>query len=61
MNAELKILEAARLLERLPPAAGDRRVFLRPVESPYWETCRALVAQATASVVAEPSTTVRKI
>lgn len=42
VDAELKMLEACRLLERLPGVGADRRVFLRPVETSYWETCRQL-------------------
>ena len=40
VNTELKLLEAAGLVERLPKVRSDRRVFLRPVETPYWDTCR---------------------
>jgi hypothetical protein len=43
VNAELKVLEAVGLLERLPRVGSDRRVFLRAKPSPYWDTCRALI------------------
>jgi hypothetical protein len=40
VNTELKLLEAAGLVDRLPKVRSDRRVFLRPIETPYWDTCR---------------------
>jgi DNA-binding transcriptional regulator GbsR (MarR family) len=46
VNTELKVLEAAGLLERLPRVGSDRRVFLRAKPSPYWDTCRALIEDA---------------
>ena len=46
VNTELKLLEKAGLLERLPDVGSDRRVFLRPASSSYWDTCRELVRYA---------------
>ncbi len=44
VNTELKILEATKLLQRLPKVGSDRKVYLRAATLPYWETCRALIA-----------------
>jgi len=46
VNTELKLLEKAGLLQRLPDVGSDRRVFLRPEPSSYWETCRELIEYA---------------
>jgi hypothetical protein len=46
VNTELKMLEKAGLLERLPQVGSDRRVFLQPRASSYWDTCRELVRYA---------------
>lgn len=43
VNTELKMLEKAGLLERLPRLGSDRRIFLQPRPSSYWDTCRELV------------------
>jgi predicted transcriptional regulator len=48
VNTEMKLLESAGLLERLPRTGRDRHVYLRAVESSYWQTCRDL-AQAAAA------------
>lgn len=41
VNAELKILERAKLLSR-PSNRRDRRIDLTPKENPYWEMCLKL-------------------
>lgn len=41
---ELQVLEGLGLLERQPAVPGMRTVYLRPIVSPYWETCRSLWA-----------------
>jgi len=46
VNTELKHLERAGLLERLPRVGSDRRVFLRARPTSYWDTCRELVELA---------------
>ena len=51
VNIELKVLESARLLERMPKVGSDRKVYLRAIESPYWDTCRTLSAFAEQGVV----------
>jgi hypothetical protein len=51
VSLELKVLESARLLERMPKVGSDRKVYLRAIESPYWDTCRALSAFAERGVV----------
>lgn len=43
VNTELKRLEEAGLLIRLPRVGSDRRVHLRARSSSYWELCRELV------------------
>ena len=43
VNTELKRLEEAGLLERLPRVGSDRRVHFRARTSSYWETCRELI------------------
>jgi hypothetical protein len=42
VNAELKVLERAGLLVRAEKQQGERRVYLIPQPSPYWEMCRAM-------------------
>lgn len=42
VNTELKRLEEAGLLIRLPRVGSDRRVHLRARTSSYWDTCREL-------------------
>jgi|GEM_PF-4680241 len=44
---ELQILEQAGLLVRQPPVEGMRSVYLQPISTPLWETCRVLLAAAT--------------
>ncbi len=51
VNVELKILESIGLLTRLPKVSGDRRVFLLPIESPYWSACRQLAEFARAGAM----------
>jgi len=55
VNTELKQLEKAGLLERLPHVGSERRVHLRPVSSTYWQTCRDLVELAHAQASRGPS------
>ena len=43
---ELQTLEEAKLIERQPSVEGMRSVYLKVVESPIWDTSRALAAQA---------------
>lgn len=47
VNTELKRLEEAGLLERLPKVGSDRRVYLRPRPTSYWQTCRDLIEFAS--------------
>lgn len=42
VNAELKVLERAGLLVRAEKQQGERRVYLIPQPSPYWEMCRTM-------------------
>lgn len=56
VNTELKRLEEAGLLERLPRVGADRRVFLRPLPSSYWQTCRELAAFACGENPADTQT-----
>jgi hypothetical protein len=51
VNTELKVLEAAGLLQRLPRVGSDRRIFLEAKPSSYWSTCRELVRQAQSQAV----------
>jgi DNA-binding MarR family transcriptional regulator len=50
VNTELKRLEEAGLLQRLPRVGSDRRVHLRVRTSSYWETCRELIELVQAGV-----------
>ena len=45
VNAELKTLERAGLLVRAEKHQGERRVYLIPQPSPYWEMCRTMLDQ----------------
>lgn len=56
VNTELKQLEKAGLLERLPRVGSDRRVYLRPVPSAYWQTCRELVEFARTKAIGSAQT-----
>ena len=47
VNAELKVLERAGLLSRAEKRQGERRVYLIPQRSPYWELCRTLRDQTS--------------
>ena len=40
VSLELKVLEAAGLLTRVPKAKGERRVFLTRQPSAYWRFCQ---------------------
>jgi hypothetical protein len=40
VNTELKVLERAGLLTRVPRERGERRVYLVRQESTYWKFCR---------------------
>lgn len=51
VNTELKVLEAAGLLQRVARIGSDRRVFLQAKQSSYWSTCRELVEYARSWVV----------
>jgi DNA-binding MarR family transcriptional regulator len=42
VNAELKVLERAGLLVRVPRKKGERRVYLARQESSYWRLCKEL-------------------
>src|SRR5437588_12386022 len=42
VNAELKVLERAGLLVRMPREKGERRVYLARQESAYWTLCREI-------------------
>jgi DNA-binding MarR family transcriptional regulator len=46
VNAELKVLERAGLVARVPRQKGERRVYLARQESAYWTLCRELVSRA---------------
>ena len=43
INAEVRLLEQVGLLERLPRT--EKTVYLRAVETPYWEACRSLAGR----------------
>ena len=45
VNAELKILERAGLLVRVPREKGERRVYLARQYSAYWALCREMAAR----------------
>jgi hypothetical protein len=45
VNAELKILERAGLLVRVPREKGERRVYLARQESVYWKLCKELASR----------------
>src|ERR671918_908427 len=45
VNAELKILERAGLLVRVPREKGERRVYLARQESTYWSLCQELASR----------------
>jgi hypothetical protein len=47
---ELQVLEATGLLERQPNVEGMRNVYLRVIESPFWETCRELSKMVSPSL-----------
>lgn len=42
LNAELRILEEAGLLERQP--RSGRTVILKAIDTPYWDACRSLTS-----------------
>jgi DNA-binding MarR family transcriptional regulator len=42
VNAELKVLERAGLLVRVPREKGERRIYLARQESTYWTLCQEL-------------------
>jgi hypothetical protein len=46
VNTELKILERAGLLVRLPKERGERKVYLERQESAYWQACVEWVERA---------------
>jgi hypothetical protein len=45
VNAELKVLERAGLLVRVPREKGERRVYLSRQDSAYWTLCRELATR----------------
>jgi DNA-binding MarR family transcriptional regulator len=45
VNTELKILERAGLLVRVPREHGERRVYLSRQDSVYWTLCREMAAR----------------
>lgn len=45
VHVELKKLEAAGLLTRLPKAPGEQARYLEPVSSAYWRLAMELVAE----------------
>jgi DNA-binding MarR family transcriptional regulator len=45
VNAELKVLERAGLLVRVPKEKGERRVYLARQESAYWALCQELASR----------------
>jgi DNA-binding MarR family transcriptional regulator len=45
VNAELKILERAGLLARVPREKGERRVYLARQDSAYWSFCQELASR----------------
>jgi DNA-binding MarR family transcriptional regulator len=47
VNTELKVLERAGLLVRLPKERGERRVYLKRQESAYWQACAEWVERAS--------------
>jgi hypothetical protein len=52
---ELQVLESVGLLERQPTIGGMRSVYLRAVESPYWDTCRHLCTTTSKSALRKPT------
>ncbi len=46
VNTELKILERAGLLVRLPKEKGERRVYLARQESAYWALCQEMASRS---------------
>jgi DNA-binding MarR family transcriptional regulator len=45
VNAELKILERAGLLVRVPREKGERRIYLARQDSVYWSLCQELASR----------------
>jgi hypothetical protein len=45
VNAELKILERAGLLVRMPREKGERRIYLARQDSAYWSLCQELASR----------------
>jgi DNA-binding MarR family transcriptional regulator len=45
VNAELKVLERAGLLVRVPREKGERRVYLARQESAYWTLSQELASR----------------
>lgn len=45
VNAELKVLERAGLLVRVPRTKGERRVYLAREDSAYWLLCQELASR----------------
>jgi DNA-binding MarR family transcriptional regulator len=45
VNAELKVLERAQLLMRVPREKGERRVYLARQESAYWAFCQEMASR----------------
>lgn len=45
VNTELKILERAGLLVRVPREKGERRVYLARQDSTYWSLCEELASR----------------
>lgn len=48
VNTELKVLERAGLLVRVPRERGERRVYLMRQSSAYWKLCQELRDATTA-------------
>ena len=46
VNAELKILERAGLLVRVPRQKGERRIYLARQDSAYWSLCQELASRS---------------
>lgn len=45
VNTELKVLERAGLLVRVPREKGERRVYLTRQDSTYWSLCEELASR----------------
>jgi DNA-binding transcriptional regulator GbsR (MarR family) len=45
VGLQLRALERAGLLVRLPKVGGEQRVYFERVDSAFWQLCTALIAE----------------